>query len=850
KKLDDLGFFLKNTKSSQKAEEEYEQELEILQQLLEKYPDDEDFQSYIGIACYNLGYIHAEKLNFKKAKLKYNEAFDVQEQLVKKFPEDSNIKTDFIKTVIGSIQSYLDDAENENESLEKYPLLQETIKLCDKSKKYFVGSGFDHERKLLMKAKLSSFTQFSLLKIGIQKDPEKIAKNYDEAMLQIKKIEDNETDTEIKELASSVYKYLEGRQLINDAIQSKPPKFDLIKEAVRIFEEIKDKIEGAELCHYIYSGLLKINCLFDENVVYEDNGDKKGKVKEIIDELPECINPSIRNTLENLCSIFETDPVKNNRDLLRELDRSILSINYPAPRGLFGYVYERLSEYLDEPFSPHLSYGEWTLKIRFDDTKKINGLVTIKSEDQTLKMTLVNQKEIQIHYQPKKKEEIITFLTNDGKKVLRKIEYFELLPETKKEVYILQMDCSDNIFFERPYLKVALVQLKYEIIKTENIIKLKTDERYHEKIKKILETLKSHSVNIIIFPEFSIPFEYLHEIRKFVDDTAITVIAGTHYITENHLNDHLNEYSNLFDHEFEPKDIRKNICPIIIPSKKILHTEKLLPAKEERDFFNEVGMNYGESSFIFRLKENITFGILICYECLNPKLKDRFISECDLIFIPQTNPKPEIFYKDLVPDIEALPHSKNKVYVVVNGIFIHNDDNIEGGCSGIIPTLDKYLYKQQPRLVIKPDEGIIEQCILVASINMEFNAARDTRQAPYPIKTSYIHIFEEEEINNYTKIKVDKLYNKYHEILKKNPDEFANLIKEQREIEINKDKFIELITKIEQSKDSDKIKKLLEGNKLLIKEYSPLMNKEISKLINPRPEEIMERIHPILLLNS
>ena len=42
----------------------------------------------------------------------------------------------------------------------------------------------------------------------------------------------------------------------------------------------------------------------------------------------------------------------------------------------------------------------------------------------------------------------------------------------------------------------------------------------------ILETVKREA-DIVVFPEFSIPFDYLEEIQKYADENGIIVVAGS-----------------------------------------------------------------------------------------------------------------------------------------------------------------------------------------------------------------------------------------------------------------------------------------------------------------------------------
>ena len=244
-------------------------------------------------------------------------------------------------------------------------------------------------------------------------------------------------------------------------------------------------------------------------------------------------------------------------------------------------------------------------------------------------------------------------------------------------------------------MDIAVVQLKYEIIKDGRIIKLTIDESlekkwsdngdeveadnfikekeaYWKKIRYVLEAVKGKA-KIVVFPEFSIPFELLPEIQRYSDENKIIIAAGSHYVTE----ENLDKYKNLFTSEIQSKDLRKNICPIVMPSSKIVHTEKLLPALVEREFLNTEGMTHGELKYIFKLTDKLKLGILICFEYLN-ELRNRFIETCDILLVPQTNPKTERFYGAALENLNNPQFPGNKIYIMANGIFSFNG-KISGG---------------------------------------------------------------------------------------------------------------------------------------------------------------------------
>ena len=237
------------------------------------------------------------------------------------------------------------------------------------------------------------------------------------------------------------------------------------------------------------------------------------------------------------------------------------------------------------------------------------------------------------------------------------------------------------------------MQLRYDLY-GEKTVKILESEDYKRKVIATLETVKGE-VNVVVFPEFSIPFDYLEDIQTYSNENGIIVYAGTHYVTE----ENLKKYEKLFASDFTEEDFRKNICPIVMPNSKIIHNEKMFGAKEERALFFHKGMKQGKLNHILKLRDNLNLGVLICFEFLNDELRQRLISTCDVILVPQTNPGPARFYYTAKNDLNNPLCAGNKACIMANSIFrigkMKNDQfvsekkEIDGGSTGVLLTLDK-----------------------------------------------------------------------------------------------------------------------------------------------------------------
>ncbi len=392
----------------------------------------------------------------------------------------------------------------------------------------------------------------------------------------------------------------------------------------------------------------------------------------------------------------------------------------------------------------------------------------------------------------------------------KSIDYFENVGRDNR-IKILQYDCSTYISINN-YLRVAAVQLKYHIYEENSVVRIKADHNYLNKIMKTLDVLKDEA-DIVVFPEFSIPFDALRRMHEFATESGIIIIAGSHYVKEVHIR----EYGELFSRDFDERDLRKNILPVLIPFSKIVHNEKLLDAREGRNLYFDEGIKAGNVNHILKLRDGISIGIMIGNEYLNSDLRNRLISACDIILVPQTNQNLGRFYQIAKADINNPLCFGNKTYIMANGIFTFEENNkIHGGFTGIISTVDKYLYRRHEEGILSPVDGVMEQFILLTSINMDVNPVRGNYIGQVPLKTKIIHVFEEDEI-------------------------LRNSESEGR-------KFIQLLDTIGCCVSKEELKELLtsEKNKALINTFSPLMYKNIQDLNNLYFEEMKNKCRYIM----
>jgi tetratricopeptide (TPR) repeat protein len=812
--LNNLGVLLSNMGKPDDAKNSYERALKMREALLEGDWKNVVYQSNVATTLNNLGLFMEQTGNFTAAKKYYEDSLGILKEPL----HYMTIKAKS-RAIINLIQLLSKEADRETNLSKKQGHFKEIYEKYLLYAYFFDKFKLEHEKHLAKETGLTAHIHYVMLSARNETDADRRIDEYEKCIQEVKKIDEDESDEKLRELWSSVVYYLEGRLLINKAILSDIPDKELIRKAVEKFGLAKERYKNANVCHCIYSIILEIESAetLDDNNVPK----LKEKLRIAIDSLPEKMDYSVISAFKEIDSILDSRELKHDPERFRKINRCIAKIDYSALRENFSYILEKLESYRKEPFNPNIFYSNGILTFRFDDPEKIKGKLTITAGERILfdeplgKRNEIKSKEYRKN-PPLRKEETIVFKTQDGKSVTRQINLCDNVECSEGDLsfHTILHDCKRGFCSNK--FTVAIVQLKYHLSQENQALIVKNDEKYFRKVIWIMDEVKNKA-DLIVFPEFSIPFEYLSDLQKYSDDRGIVIIAGSHYVTDNNLIQH----NELFADKFEEKDLLKNISPIIIPNSKILHSEKILGAKIERPGFSDEGMTHGELNRMFKFCDDVTCGIMICYDFMNQDLRSRITDACNLIIVPQTNPGTKRFHNIVETEISNPAGSGTKAYVMASGLFTFGDkEEILGGDSGVVMTLDNDTYKKQPDSIIKPiiveNEEVKEEFIQLANLNMNFNSARDTQEASVPITYKLIHIFERNEI----------LKSK-----KENPEALLNLIEA-----------------INSCNDRIELKKILESNVKLIQSFSPLWHQEISgKMENQRIDQIKDKCQSIIV---
>ena len=814
--LNNLGNILANTGRADDAKKRYERALEIYKALLATDPQRSVYQSNVATTFNNLGSLLSDMGNKKGALSCYQESLGIYTEPIQYLTTKAKVVT-----IINIIELVSECAQKDTNIINKSKYFKKIYELYKKHDPFFSRYGLVHERGLVKEAGLSAHIQYLMLNARSEEDKEKRIEKYETCIGEVEQIAESEDDENLKELWSSIMYYLNGRQFVNRAMQSEPPDTGLMKKAIEQFKSAKDRYSQANVCYCIYTVLLELESIevLDDEAVSR----LKGLLKHAIKSLPEKMDNTVKSAFHEIEVLLNDRNLKTSPEMFERLNRCITKIDYYALREHFNHISCKIRTYLEEPFNPEVDYSNWALHVTFDEPEKVQGKLTIKAGDRVVfdkpigKRNLINPE-----HRSETKDETITFITKKGRNVTREVTYSEeiMYDGGHLDVHFLQHDCKRGI--TGAMLNIAIVQLKYHLNKAGSVLIIEDNDAYSAKITQILEAVKGKA-DLIVFPEFSIPVRYLPEMKQYSDETGIVIVAGSHYITD----ENLVEHDGMFHDKFGDNDLRKNISPVIIPSSdQMFHTEKILPAKEERELFNEEGMTNGSLNRIFKLNDNVTFGIMICFDFLNDDLRKRITDACDVILVPQTNPGTKRFHKTGYIEIDNPRGAGNKAYIMASGIFTYDGrKDMMGGDSGVILTLDKdSAMKGQDAIIetIKVEGNkVYEQFIQIAQLNMKFNPARDTQIGQVPITYKLIHIFEENEML----------------------ESAENDKKDDR----NPQAFPELLKTIYSCNDRHELKRILADNGELIRKHSPLMHKNTRDLENLKTDEIKERCTSIVL---
>lgn len=215
-------------------------------------------------------------------------------------------------------------------------------------------------------------------------------------------------------------------------------------------------------------------------------------------------------------------------------------------------------------------------------------------------------------------------------------------------------------------VSVMICQLRFKELLFEKkgpLFYVKKNDYLDHFIQEMLSIGKQKSVNLIIFPELSIPDCYIDELVQFSTSNNAIIIAGTHY-----------------------KKLENN-CIIsvsnIIIEDKVYEVQKINPSPSELSPLPN-GLSSGNCVYIFKNSIIGSFGVTICADFLVNKIKqDLQISQLDMLIIPACQNNSDLYYREMKSAVDA---SEDGLYIMYSNLF---DNEIADGKSALFGYLDE-----------------------------------------------------------------------------------------------------------------------------------------------------------------
>jgi hypothetical protein len=452
----------------------------------------------------------------------------------------------------------------------------------------------------------------------------------------------------------SLSEYFRGQACVNEGVGT-----ESLKNALIHFEAARTNLARANVCYCLYKTILRL-----KEFSSQDRGTPSEMSEEIesaIASLNQVSSPRIKEYvgfLEELKRSLEADGLSVDPDKIRENVEEIISgMEYYAlsdfSRELASDLRRRVSQMDQVDFDASLRKIGEKLYVTVSNRgeKPLVGTLSVESLDRYLQLR-ENTIELQgnsivTSAIPNKDfclpcglasglpHDHINFkigLEIAGQKPITRYATLALgnvIEIEGKSVTVESITLPEECPIREDKIRMALVQLEIDLVHDGNGYKIDGDlDAYRKKIQEVFSKLPK-DVETVIFPELSIPFEFLSELQRISKELDLLIVAGSHYVTSAY------GYPELgFVRTVRDADVGKSIAPLITPSGQIYHSEKIFPAP-----IHEQKMTRGDYLNIYMFRNsNYNFTVLICidFERFIPEaLVDRF--DLDLINVISVN---------------------------------------------------------------------------------------------------------------------------------------------------------------------------------------------------------------------
>lgn len=266
-------------------------------------------------------------------------------------------------------------------------------------------------------------------------------------------------------------------------------------------------------------------------------------------------------------------------------------------------------------------------------------------------------------------------------------------------------------------VKVMICQLNFDKMEQEKRGRLHfvtESSKNKDYLRRYLNIAANKDVDLLVFPELTVPCEFVSELWDFAKQYEIYIIGGTHYkkVEEGYL----------------------SVCPIVTP-RGVFYTEKVNPAPFEKSSFKggADGAIPGREVKLFKGTKLGDFAVTICLDYTNDRLRiDLGKDELDFLIVTAFNGRTDDFASSMQSDVQRAEdglylvycntlserlkgEGRSALYAFVDECF--KDEFKERGCSDLNPSNKIYEFSN--------DKGY---CIFELDLN---------HKKPYKSKNGY-----------------------------------------------------------------------------------------------------------------
>lgn len=246
-------------------------------------------------------------------------------------------------------------------------------------------------------------------------------------------------------------------------------------------------------------------------------------------------------------------------------------------------------------------------------------------------------------------------------------------------------------------------------------------------LRRFLNIASSQKVDLLVFPELTVPSEFVDELWEFSKQHEMYIVGGTHY------KDTGNGYLS--------------ICPVVTPY-GVFNTEKNTPSPYETSSLNDGanGAIPGKVIKVFHGSKIGDFAVTICLDYTNDNLRNAINKDVlDFLIVTAFNQRSDDFYFSMHTDVQR---SADGLYVCYSNT-LSNLLNVEGR-SALFAFMDncyKNEYKDEGLSDLNPPNKIYEfknnksYCIFEVDLD---------HKKPYTSKNGYtetnVRVIEEDNV--------------------------------------------------------------------------------------------------------